>query len=182
MLPNIDKVAASSSPPGATATTQQKRSETDQLIQAVNARSAEAYKTQQPVSDQASATEKSFTTARVDKTDTKVKTDPRAKQDQVELNFSLSLEERDAFISAFSNKQDPATMTKEERDTLESAAERITKFVEETVAKNSERRERVEKAVSEWYSRITKRELEGPFDLVDLLRKAASGQLDKMWE
>lgn len=104
--------------------------------------------------------------------------DNREKRDQAEINFSVSREERDAFMAVFSEKQDPAAMSPEERETLRKASERITKFVEEAIARNASNRERVEKAVGEWYSRMTNGEHRGPTDLVDLLRQAAMGNLD----
>lgn len=105
-------------------------------------------------------------------------------QDQVELNFSLTRDEKEAFVNAFSKKQDPATMTEEEQETLKKAAERISKFVEETIARNTSKRERVEKAVAEWYDKLSQGETEGerPTDLLSLLRKAAMGTLGGFWE
>lgn len=97
-------------------------------------------------------------------------------QDRVEINFSLSREERDAFVTAFSSKQDPAVMSEEEKATLRKASERISSFIDDAIARNTDNRERVEKAMKEWYSRITHGE--SPADLVDLLRKAAMGNLD----
>ncbi len=101
-------------------------------------------------------------------------------RDSAEINFSLTQEERDAFINAFSSKQDPATMTEEERSVLQQASERINKYIDEAIANNTEKRERVEKAVREWYSSIAKGEDQGPTDLIHLLRKAAMGQLSDL--
>lgn len=183
MLPNIDNVNTTASTSGvATQSTTQKRSDTDRVAQAMHAKSVEAYKSNQSTPDPTNAAEKTAASRKVDKVEPSKGTEARQKNDQVELNFSLTREERDAFINAFAEKQDPATMTEEEKENLQSAAERIAKYVEETISKNGERRERVEKAVGEWYSRISKRELEGNFDLIDLLRKAATGQLDTLWE
>lgn len=103
-----------------------------------------------------------------------------ASADQVEINFQLTMEERDAFLAAFSSKQDPATMSPEEKETLQKASERISKYIEEAISRNRDNRERVEKAVGEWYSRMSRGERDGPADLVQLLRQAAMGNLDDM--
>lgn len=100
--------------------------------------------------------------------------------DRVEINLQLSREERDAFQAALASKQDPDSMSSDERETLKKASERITKFIEDTVARNADNRERVEKAVSEWYSRLSKGERDGPIDLINLLRQAAMGNLDDL--
>jgi hypothetical protein len=98
-------------------------------------------------------------------------------RDQVELNFHLTLEERDAFQAAFGSKQNPDVMSPEEKETLQKAAERISSYIDEAIARNSDNRERVEKAVGEWYSRLTKGESK-PMDLINLLRQAAMRTLD----
>lgn len=100
-------------------------------------------------------------------------------KDKADINFTLSREERDAFIAAFSSKQDSASMTNGEKETLKKASERISKFIDEAITRNSDNREKVEKAVGEWYSRITKGE-QGPMDLIELMRKAAMGTLDNL--
>lgn|GEM_PF-2844319 len=183
MLPTIDNLTAAIPKNGVSAqSATQKDSETDRVVQAINAKSVEAYKSNKPTPDPANAPEKTLGAHKIDKIQAANAPETQRNNDLIELNFSLTREERDAFIQAFSDKQDPATMTQEEKDNLQSASERIAKYVEETIAKNTERRERVEKAVGEWYSRISKRELEGQFDLLELLEKAASGQIDTLWK
>lgn len=101
-------------------------------------------------------------------------------RDQVEISLSLTREERDAFRAALSSKQNGLEMTKEEKSTLKEAAEKISGFIESVVAKNADNRERVEKAVGEWYAQLSKGEPQGPADLINLLRQAAMGTLDDM--
>lgn len=106
----------------------------------------------------------------------------RGRTDQTELGFTLSADEREAFIDAFVDRKSPAEMSPEEKDTIQKASERITNFVDETIARNNGKREQVEKAVGEWYSRISRGELDSSTDLINLLRLAATGDLDKLWE
>lgn len=109
----------------------------------------------------------------------KSETGIRQVKDQVEINFSLTREEREAFTTAFSSKQDPAKMSEEENTTLKAASERISKFIDEAISRNSDNRERIEKVMGEWYSRMTQGK-QGPVDLVNLLRQAAMGNLDDL--
>lgn len=145
---------------------------------------AEAYRTSKVDSKSSGVSERTSAVAEIHKrgqSKAKPKTDTvNLNQDQVELNFSLSHEERDAFISVFSGKQAPATMTEEEKDTLQKASERISKYVEEAIAKNKERREHIELAVSEWYARISKGDRQEPMAFINLLRAAAMGDLDEL--
>lgn len=104
----------------------------------------------------------------------------REQRDQVDIHFTLSREEREAFAAALSNRKNPdGEMTEEEKQTVQKASERITKFIDATIARNQQSREKVEKAVSEWYSKLSRDEPSGPFDLIQLLREAAMGNLDE---
>ncbi|MDR0363085.1 MAG: hypothetical protein LBJ46_10450 [Planctomycetota bacterium] len=100
---------------------------------------------------------------------------PEQPKDIFELSFHLTQEERDSLVKAFSKGE---ALAEREQSTLRSTAERISKAIEETLAQRSEKRERVEKAVSEWYSKIAKGEARQPLELVKLLRMAALGQFD----
>jgi len=102
----------------------------------------------------------------------------RDRKDKVELNLTLSREEREAFATAFSGHA--KEMTPEEKSVLEQAAERLSAFIEEAITKNADNRERVEKAVSEWYSRLSRGEPRTSDDLIRLLRQAAMGDLDDL--
>lgn len=99
-------------------------------------------------------------------------------RDQVEISLSLTREEREAFRTALESRQNGSKMTEQEKSTLEQASEKISGFIESVVSRNTDNRERVEKAVNAWYSRITKGEHQGPVDLINLLRQAAMGTLD----
>ena len=168
MLPTIDTTLTS---PGVGGGAPVRHPETEKAI--------EAYKTKAPVEPKLKTEETAPREDTYQSSAERSKTDIVGRKDQVEINFQLTMEERDAFLAAFKSKQDPATMTPEERDTLQKASERISKFVDEAIARNADNRERVEKAVGEWYSRLTKGETEGPLDLVNLLRQAAMGNLDE---
>lgn len=110
------------------------------------------------------------------------KAEVKKDKDRVEINLALTREERDAFVSAFNNKQEPLEMTEEEKEALRNASERISKFIDEAIARNSDNRERVEKAVGEWYHMITKGEHQRPTELITLLRQAAMGNLGAIGE
>ena len=99
-------------------------------------------------------------------------------QDSVEISFYLSREERAVFAEAFANGKNPADMTEKEKSVLQQASERISKYIDEAIAKNSENRDRTEKAVREWYSGIVKGDDKKPVDMLQILRRAAIGQLD----
>lgn len=105
----------------------------------------------------------------------------REARDQVEIQFVLSREEREAFAAALSSQGNPAeTMTEEEKQTVKKASERISKFIDDTAARNQKSREKVESAVSEWYSKMSRGEPRGPLDLIQLLRAAAMGNLEEL--
>ena len=97
--------------------------------------------------------------------------------DEVRLALSLSPEERRVMLSVFDEGEDAGSLSKEERETLRDAAERISKYLDEAMARSRNDRERVEKAFGEWFSRLTKGERQGPLDLINLLRQAAMGTL-----
>lgn len=139
----------------------------------------EAYKTNQPDNPRTGEKAKkaeALPEARKSPADAKVP----AGQDQAEINFTLSREEREAFVSAFNSRQDPAAMSDSEKETLRKASERISKFIDDAISRNSDNREKVEKAVGEWYAKMTKGEQQGPTELITLLRQAALGNLDNL--
>lgn len=96
----------------------------------------------------------------------------RAK-DSAEINFQLTREEREVFVNALSGKEDPAEMTEQEQTILQRTAERIEKILDEANALDTENRERLDKAVKEWYTRLSNGKHEAPGDLLTLIRKAA---------
>jgi hypothetical protein len=110
-----------------------------------------------------------------DKSSTNRNSDRRRPKDSLELSFHLTPEERDAMVRAFSIGE---ALDREERSTLRTTAERISKAIDETLALRSENRDRVEKAVAEWYSKIAQGENGQPFELIKLLRMASLGQFD----
>ena len=101
-------------------------------------------------------------------------------RDQAEMAFSLTAEERDALVKtvAAARRDESAELSPQEQETLRQTAERIAKAVDETIAKNNDKRQFVEKAVSEWYTKLSNGEAVEPFELIKLLRDAAVGKLD----
>lgn len=102
----------------------------------------------------------------------------RPSGDQADIAFQLNREEREVFRAAFTEGKRPADMTADERDTLRQASDRISQLVDDAIAKNAENRERVEKAVHEWYGRLVQGEGRAPGELIRLLHQAAMGELD----
>lgn len=168
MLPTIDTTLTNSGVGGGTPL---RHLETEKAI--------EAYKSNVPVETKQKAEKPDPREDVYQSSAERSKTDIVGRKDQAEINFQLTMEERDAFLSAFTSKQDPSSMTPEEREALQKASERISKYIDETVARNGDNRERVEKALREWYSHLTKGETDGPLDLLNLLRQAAMGNLDE---
>lgn len=99
-------------------------------------------------------------------------------QDQAEINFQLTREERDVFLNAISGDESVEEMTKQEQETLQKAAERIEKLIEEADTRTAEGRERLDRAVKEWYSRLANGKHKPPTDLLRLIQAAAAGKTD----
>jgi hypothetical protein len=133
----------------------------------------------QPAADDVKASDQAGTSKRAEnpkeKFGTNRNSDRRQPKDSLELSFHLTPEERDAMVRAFSKGE---ALDREERSTLRTTAERISKAIDETLAMRSENRDRVEKAVAEWYSKIAHGESGQPFELIKLLRMASLGQFD----
>ncbi len=103
-------------------------------------------------------------------------------RDRVEFNLQLTREERDAFAVAFAaEEEERAELTAEEREVVRKASERIVKYLDESIARSKENREKMEKAVGEWYSRLSKGESWGGTDLLQLFRRAAAGEFDDLY-
>lgn len=105
----------------------------------------------------------------------------KAAKDAAELIFTLTPEEQQAFrryVSSREEGNDATVLDQNDYELVEKAAERIAKAMEETIAMNQQSREKVDKAVSEWYSLLSKGESKSPFELVNLLRAVAMGKYD----
>lgn len=112
---------------------------------------------------------------RVDRLDPKTKT---MGKDRQEFNLTVSYEERDALYNAFAPEMAGSSLSDAEMETLKKVTERITKFIDAAMAKSSENREKVEKAVGEWYSMIVNDKPRSPTELIRLLREASMGNLE----
>lgn len=186
MLPSIDTTNQNLAILPAGGNAPSRKVDFEHSAKVINPRAADIYKSSKSGAEETSleVAENNIIEKRAEKARnakaTEVKT--RSTQDQVEINFTLSPEERDVFNAALTSEETPPPLSPEEKATLKKASERLSKFIEGAVSKNGERRDRVEKAMTEWYSRISKNELKGPSDLIQLLHSAASGGLDKMYE
>lgn len=99
-------------------------------------------------------------------------------KDQAEINFQVTREERDALVNYVSGKEDVKDMTEDEQETLQKVSERIQKMIENAEAKSTERGERLDKAVKEWYNRLTNGKDKAPINLTRLITLAAMGITD----
>ncbi len=147
----------------------EQRAPADQARIRDDARRNEAVETQKAAD---SATSKSGRLARP-------KTDSYPKQpgDQAEINFQMTREEREAFLNAMSGQEDPSDMTEQEQTALQRAAERIDKLLENAATRQTDRGDRLDKAVREWYSRLSNGKAPPP-DLLVFIRQAAAGNMN----
>lgn len=173
MLPNIDPVQVGAATGSGQAAAKR---DTDRIVN----RAYDAYRgaTQDAeVAEKGARVERAESAAAVEKKESPA--NAYVQRDEAQLSFRVTPEERDSLVAAFSGEESAKAMTREEKDTLQGAAERITKLVEEAAAKSTASRERTGKALSEWYSRLSQGEAPSE-DLLTLLRQAAMGQFDEM--
>ncbi len=164
MLPEVGNVGAANES-AANVTQQRPPSETDVLEKAKARKLAEANQAKDSYNAAKSATARSNNA-----------------KDQVDLHFSMTQEEKVAFSRYLATREEDGSsvfLTDEDRDLMQKAAERIVNAIDETIAKNHESRQRVEKAVSEWYSQLAKGESRDSFGFIQLLRDAAMGKFDE---
>lgn len=174
MLPNMDPVQVGAVAGGGQAAVL--RLETDFYVK----KASEAYR---GATREAESAEKGGKAARAELAaaveNKQVPPNVYAPRDEAQFGFRATPEERDALVAAFSGGGDAKSLTKEEKDKLKSASGRITRLIEEAVAKSADSRERTEKALSEWYSRLSQGETPRA-DLLKLLRQAAMGEFDEI--
>ncbi len=126
----------------------------------------------------ARAPEKTGTRVGAARTETDVRRRAAARTgDQAEINFQMSREEREVFLSAMSGRESVSEMSEEEQRLMERASERLEKLIEAADARDAASRERMDKAVKEWYLRLSNGK-QPPADLLTLIRQASQGLLD----
>lgn len=188
MLPNIDPTNSAASVAAQTQP-QVKRPELDKALEAYSNQTPAVQSPAAPAQNRRHETDRvtvesgeAQKAAQVTKAaaDAKHKTGIYQKpaQDQAEINFQLTREERDAFINAISGQENPKDMTEREQTALQRAAERVEKLIEEATTRSTDRGERLDKAIKEWYSRLTNGKHKAPADLVRLIQQAAAGNLN----
>lgn len=185
MLPNIDPTNNSANVGAVAGQSQVKRPEVDKALEAYGsspsqAKPAEQVRSRDSVQQrEAREAQKTAEGSPASRT-AKSKTDTYLKQgqDQAEINFQLTREERAVFLNAMSGREDPSEMTEEEQGTLQRASERIEKFIEEASTRRTDRSDRLEKAIKEWYTRLSNGKHKAPSDLVRLIQQAAAGNVD----
>lgn len=103
---------------------------------------------------------------------------PQQQGDQAEINFQLTKEERDAFLNAMSGQENPSDMTEREQTALQRASERVQKLMDDAAARTTDRTDRLDKAIREWYSRLSNGKYSAPPNLLQLIQQAAAGNMN----
>lgn len=181
MLPNIDATTAPNVTSAAPAPA--KRSESEQLVQ-------DAYKVQQKIQDQLAGKTDQKSAADSTKASTVEQVKQGQKQggkigtrvydgvltkDEAKINFQMTRDERAVFLNYANGEEDVSEMSQEERDTLQKVSERLETLIENAQTRNTERTEKLEKAIKEWYYRLSNGKATPPTDLLSLIRQAAAG-------
>jgi DUF4097 and DUF4098 domain-containing protein YvlB len=104
----------------------------------------------------------------------------KAVRDEASLALALTQEEKAVLLAVFSEGRTPASLTPEEKDAFHLASERIQDLIDQTLTRSQSHKARIEKALEEWFSRLTQGKNQGPLDLINLFHQAASGELDRM--
>lgn len=97
--------------------------------------------------------------------------------DQAEINFQMSREEREVFLSVMTGREKASEMSETEQKLMEKASERLDKLIEAATSRDTASRERMDKAVKEWYLRLSNGK-QPPANLLNLITQAANGELD----
>jgi hypothetical protein len=100
-------------------------------------------------------------------------------KDEAQLALSLNQVEKDVLTSVFAEGRETESLSEEEKETLQNVSQRISQFIDQALARHNSSREQVDQALGEWFSRLTKGEHQGPFDLINLFHAAAMDNLDK---
>lgn len=98
-------------------------------------------------------------------------------RDQAGINFQMTREEREVFLSAMSGRERVSEMSENEQKLMAKAAERLERLIEAADARDAASREKMDKAVKEWYIRLANGR-QPPADLISLISDAAAGKLD----
>lgn len=101
----------------------------------------------------------------------------RRKDDQADIAFQMTREEREVFLGYVSGEEELSQLTDQEKITLERVAERIEKLIEQADARSTKGRNRINVAMKEWYSRLANGK-EAPENLIDLIQRASQGMMD----
>lgn len=177
MLPSIDPAAvgAAASVSGAA---QSQRAEMDRVI--------EAYKVAPVAADEAKvgaeAGQASRTAAAVARPEA-IKTKRNANDlfkrpdDQAEVAFQVTREEREVFLNYASGNEDIDELSEHEQTTLQRVAERLDKLIEAASERNAKGMNRINAAMKEWYSRLAGGK-EAPEQLIALIQRASQGKMD----
>lgn len=97
--------------------------------------------------------------------------------DQADIAFQMTREEREVFLGYISGEEEIDQLTDQEKITLERVTERIEKLIEEADARSTKGRGRITLAMKEWYSRLANGK-QAPENLIDLIQRAAQGMMD----
>lgn len=173
MIPNFDPVVSTGL---ATQATNVKRVDLDRIVETYQTQNVRDSVSFEGTESSARPAEKTGTGIVATRSDAEKLKKPAAR-DQAEINFQMTREERDVFLGAMSGRERVSDMTENEQRLMEKAAERLERLIETAEAKDAAGRERVDKAVKEWYLRLSNGK-QPPSDLLTLIRDAAAGKLD----
>ncbi|MCD8138362.1 MAG: hypothetical protein LUE17_01040 [Planctomycetaceae bacterium] len=98
-------------------------------------------------------------------------------EDQAEIAFQMTREERDVFTSYVSGEETVDQMSELEQRTLERVAERLERLIAEADARTETGRKRMNLALREWYQRLAGGK-QSPENLIDLIQMATQGRMD----
>lgn len=176
MLPTIDPAAGAAANVGGA--NQSRRSDMDKIVEAYKI-AAPAKTEKQQVDNAGSEAAKTSGVQGSEAVRSKQRpTDVILRlEDQADISFQLTREEREVFLSYASGEEEPSQMTQQEQTTLQRVAERLDKLIEESDARSAKGRSRIDAAMKEWYSRLASGK-QAPERLIDLIKLASQGQMD----
>ncbi len=178
MLPNIDPAAAS---PAANvgATQQTRRVEVDKALEAYKASATPKVEERRVGREarEAARTAEAATATQQVRTKTGSTDVVKRGEDQAEIAFQMTREEREVFTSYISGDETVDQMSEAEQRTLERVSERLERLIEEADARSETGRKRMNLALREWYQRLAGGK-QSPENLIDLIQMATQGRMD----
>ncbi|MCD8350246.1 MAG: hypothetical protein LUC93_06510 [Planctomycetaceae bacterium] len=181
MLPKIDPAAAAAANVGATQQ-QARRVEVDKVLEAYKA-SAATKVDERRVGNVGNEAREAARTAETTPGTQPVRTRTgstdvlKRGEDQAEIAFQMTREEREVFTSYVSGEETIDQMSEAEKRMLERVAERLERLIAEADTRTETGRKRMDLALREWYQRLAGGK-QSPEHLIDLIQMATQGRMD----